>query len=295
MDVENRPRARRLAEVVREMKTADADRLDAVDRGGHAARARLELLNEELGEVFEEAGGEDAGFDFQITSGPAPRLWVDAATHVSVDAEDNQTYRVLRDGRGGRMLLGETDDVDEAADIVTRYVGTRILERERLMDDAAPAAVPPPLVTQGRGAAPVETRIVRKPSRFSRFVRAIVWFALGALAGLAIAWIAYGERLGLENPVPENYRQFYQPYVPPLPGEAAPVTVDPDAAATIGPDVPAAVPDASSEAGSPGRSDAPEASQTPADVEIVPVQPVPDAAADDAGDGAADDTGDAAD
>ena len=226
MDAQNKPRERRLAEVVREMKIAEADRLDAADRGGEGARARLELLVDELEDVFEEAGGEDAGFDFRVSSGATPRLWIDAATHVGV-AADGETYRILRDGRGGRVRLGETASVDDAADIVTRYVATRSLERERLLDGPPAAAAAAPVTERGTarrsaGNGPGASRavVVRKPSRFSRFIRAILWFALGALVGAGALFIAYGERLGFENPVPAEYRGLYEDYVPALPGEA---------------------------------------------------------------------------
>ena len=229
-----KPRERRLADVVRDMRSAEADRLDALDREGEAARARLTLLVEELDEVFEQAGGEEAGFDFQISPGPSPRLWIDAATHVVV-ARDGKTYRILRDSRGGRTVLGETDDVDDAADHVTRYIATRTLERERLVDEptvpaasrvgAAPFAAnevrgfgdPRPV---GRDAPPATT--VRRPSRTGRTFRALVWFLLGMLAGAALLFVAYGELLGFNNPVPANLRQYYEPYVPPAPGIGTP-------------------------------------------------------------------------
>ena len=222
-----RPRERRLADVVREMKVKDADRLDAVDRDNEVARMRLELLADELQGVFDEAGGEEEGFDFSISHGPAPRLWVDAATHVSV-AADGETFRVLRDGRGGRTVLAETDDLDDAADAVTRYVATRSLERERLFDAAAtPEALPRTRATgfgasaAAAGAASAPPVVVRRPSRGGRLARGILWFLLGMLAGAGLLFLAYGERIGFANPVPPEYR-FYEPYVPAPGGVAVP-------------------------------------------------------------------------
>lgn len=214
-------RERRLADVVREIKIREADRLDAVERDNEVARGRLELLADELDGVFEEAGGEEEGFDFSISHGPAPRLWVDAATHVSI-AADGETFRVLRDGRGGRTVLAETDDVDKAADAVTRYVATRSLERERLFDAAAtPEALrrEPRPVPFGTTPAPTGLVEVRRPSRGGRLARAILWFLLGMVAGGGLLFLAFGERLGYSNPVPPEYR-FYEPYLP-APGGAA--------------------------------------------------------------------------
>ena len=236
MDETSRPRERRLADVVRDMRTAEADRLDALDRDGEAARARLTLLVDELDEVFEQAGGEEAGFDFQIGPGPNPRLWIDAATHVVV-ARDGKTFRILRDSRGGRTVLGETDDVDDAADHVTRYIATRTLERERLVDEppgpARARAIGSDGPTNGTGRAvfaepgtlgrdATSQPVMRRPSRTGRTVRALIWFLLGMLAGAALLFLAYGELLGFQNPVPANIREYYEPYVPPAPGIGTP-------------------------------------------------------------------------
>ena len=242
----SKPRERRLADVVRDMRTAEADRLDALDREGEAARARLTLLVEELDEVFEQAGGEEAGFDFQIGPGPHPRLWIDAATHVVV-ARDGRTFRILRDSRGGRTVLGETDDVDDAADHVTRYIATRTLERERLVDEPAAFGAPARRTPAGVGASEpqsgfVDARgrdpapVVRRPSRTSRFVRAVLWFIAGLLTGAALLFIAYGEAIGFQNPVPANVREFYEPFVPPAPGVGTPsLPVEGDAASEADP------------------------------------------------------------
>ena len=230
-----KPRERRLADVVRDMRSAEADRLDALDREGEAARARLTLLVEELDEVFEQAGGEEAGFDFQIGPGPSPRLWIDAATHVVV-ARDGRTYRILRDSRGGRTVLGETDDVDDAADHVTRYIATRTLERERLVDEPALAAAPKRVGAQsepGPGFADARpfgapntapAPAVRRPSRTGRFIRSVMWFLLGMLTGAGLLFLAYGEIVGFQNPLPPSVRQYYEPFVPPAPGIGTPST-----------------------------------------------------------------------
>ena len=298
-DTTPRPRERRLAEVVREMKIKEADRLDATDRDGEMARMRLELLAEELQGVFDEAGGEEEGFDFSISTGPAPRLWIDAATHVSIGA-DGETFRVLRDGRGGRTVLNETADLDEAADAVTRYVATRSLERERLFDAAA---TPEGLQREPRPVpfgAPVAERAVpvRRPSRGGRLARALTWFILGMAAGAGLLFLAFGERLGFGNPVPAEYR-FYEPYVERL----APA---PGGVAVPGADLPGTGAGAQTEAGdgtTDGTTDgatvvdpgAPPPDPADPDVEVttVPVEttrPAADDAADDTADDAADDT-----
>ena len=275
-------RERRLADVVREIKIREADRLDAAERDNEVARGRLELLADELDGVFEEAGGEEEGFDFSISHGPAPRLWVDAATHVSV-AADGETFRVLRDGRGGRTVLAETDDVDEAADAVTRYVATRSLERERLFDAAStPEALrrearPAPFGAAAASAGATTSGAVaaRRLSRAGRLARALLWFLLGMVAGGALLFVAFGERLGYDNPVPPEYR-FYEPYLPAPGGVAVP------GAALPGTDAPGTEAEAA--------DTAEDAAADGADVEVttVPVAPAEGEAA--ARDEAADDT-----
>ena len=268
-----RPRERRLADVVREMKIRDADRLDAAERDNEVARGRLELLADELDGVFEEAGGEEEGFDFSISHGPAPRLWVDAATHVSV-AADGETFRVLRDGRGGRTVLAETDDVDEAADAVTRYVATRSLERERLFDAAAtPEALPRGARAAPFGTAPAQpvgSVEARRPSRVSRLARGIVWFVLGMLAGAGLLFLAFGERLGYSNPIPPDYR-FYEPYLPAPGGVAVPGAAVPG---TDGADGVAVSPDAGGADVDAPDGDAPDVDALDVEVTTVPVEPV---------------------
>jgi len=71
------PKIRRLAEAVREVKAAAADREDVVVDMRETTRARLELLAQELAPVFAEVPEDDPAFDLAISSGQQPRLWID--------------------------------------------------------------------------------------------------------------------------------------------------------------------------------------------------------------------------
>lgn len=124
---------RRLADAVREMKTAAADREDVVVEMREASRTRLELLAQELQPVFAEVPEDDPMFDFAISSGQQPRLWIDAVAHVTM-GPDRRTYRFLRDTRLGRVVLGESTDIKPVADQVTRYIAERLVERQRMVE-----------------------------------------------------------------------------------------------------------------------------------------------------------------
>src|SRR5688572_13354831 len=95
---------RKLSDVVREVKNAAADREDVVVEMREASRTRLELLAQELEPVFADVPEDDPVFDFVISSGEQPRLWIDAVAHITM-GRDRRTYRFLRDTRMGRVVL----------------------------------------------------------------------------------------------------------------------------------------------------------------------------------------------
>lgn len=140
---------RRLADVVRDVKIAAADRTDVVVDMRDADRARLELLAQELEAVFTDIDPDDDRFDFGISQGLQPRLWVDAVAHVHM-GHDRRVFRFVRDTRLGRVVISDTSDVGKTADAVTRYVAERVIERERILagdfeslrQSAAPANTP---------------------------------------------------------------------------------------------------------------------------------------------------------
>ena len=88
-------KSRRLSDVVREVKIAAAEREDVVVDMREADRARIDLLAEELAPVFEQVPAEDDQFDFVISAGLQPRLWIDAIAHVQM-GPDRRTYRFVR-------------------------------------------------------------------------------------------------------------------------------------------------------------------------------------------------------
>ena len=95
----------------------------------------------ELAPLFAEVPADIDLFDFTISSGLQPRLWIDAVSHVAM-ARDRRTYRFVKDTRAGRVVLAEDTAIKPVADQVARYVAERLIERERLMEGGAEPALP---------------------------------------------------------------------------------------------------------------------------------------------------------
>lgn len=218
---------RQLADAIRSVKNANADRDDVVIEMREAERMRLELLAQELAPVIAEVPQDTDLFDFAVSTGLQPRFWIDAVSHVSM-GRDKRTFRFLKDTRNGRVVLAETTDIKTVANQVTRYLAERIVERQRLMEgdlvdyrtartasisDDRPEAdghgMPP--ASSVSAAAPLErpasgglSSIVAmsetpdKP-RWRRFMIGTVLVAAGIVAGLGSAAALYWDRLELDK------------------------------------------------------------------------------------------------
>jgi len=126
-------RVRSLREAVQAARIADADRSDALEQRRQTELVRLDLAARELEQVFADAAAKSDQFVFEISTGATPRLWIDATSHV-VMAHNIHTYRFLKDTRLGRIVLSETDVLDELADRVTAYIAERIVDQERAVE-----------------------------------------------------------------------------------------------------------------------------------------------------------------
>ncbi|WP_394688241.1 hypothetical protein [Hoeflea sp.] len=225
---------RRLADIVRDVKISAADRTDVVVDMRDADRARLELLAQELQPVIDDIDPTDDRFDFGVSAGLQPRLWIDAVAHVHM-GQDRRIYRFVRDTRLGRKIISDTSDMAQTADAVARYIAERVIERERILagdfetlreaagdvadtaeaqahDEAgetAKAASPVADSKQGddRGAKPpkpvsqapqvVDTpQVADTPARSNGgFALGASWFILGCVAGAAALIVAFWDRL----------------------------------------------------------------------------------------------------
>ena len=182
--------ARKLSDAIRDVKNAAADRDDVVVEMREASRMRLDLLAAELAPVFAEVPADVDIFDFAVSSGLQPRLWIDATSHVTM-GRDRRTYRFLKDTRVGRVVLAESTDMKPVADQVTRYVAERLVERQRMMDGSAEPAVAGVLKSSAGEAETMST----KRNGWSAFLTGLGLVVAGALVGLAASVALLWDRL----------------------------------------------------------------------------------------------------
>ncbi|MBB6411828.1 hypothetical protein [Mesorhizobium sangaii] len=185
--------SRKLSDAVRDVKNAFADRDDVVVDMREAHRMRLELLAAELAPVFADVPADMDNFDFVVSSGLQPRLWIDAVSHVAM-GRDRRTYRFLRDTRIGRVVLAESTDMKPVADQVTRYVAERIVERQRMMEGGVELAV----AGMKRADVPEAEPPLRSKTRsrtWSAFLSGLGLVAAGALVGLVVSVILLWDRI----------------------------------------------------------------------------------------------------
>jgi hypothetical protein len=183
--------SRKLSDAIRDVKNAFADRDDVVVDMREAHRMRLDLLAGELAPVFADVPADMDNFDFVVSSGLQPRLWIDAVSHVAM-GRDRRTYRFLKDTRIGRVVLAESTEMKPVADSVTRYVAERVVERQRMMEGGIEAA------GMKRAAVAEAEPPLRSPPRskgWSAFLSGLGLVAAGALVGLAVSVALFWDRI----------------------------------------------------------------------------------------------------
>jgi hypothetical protein len=163
---------RPLREALRAARIEAAERTGVVVEMRDAELARLEILDDELDPVFAEIPSHIELFDRSISRGEVPRLWIDAVAHVEM-GRDKRMYRFVQDSRFGRKVLAESILSAEIARAVTKYIARRMIERERMLAGAEPAA-------NGAAAA-------RRPGLTTAFIAGLV---CGIVGLLALAWLA---------------------------------------------------------------------------------------------------------
>ncbi|KQZ87046.1 hypothetical protein ASD64_06225 [Mesorhizobium sp. Root157] len=182
-----------LSDAIREVKNGFADRDDVVVDMREAHRMRLELMAAELAPVFAEAPSDMDNFDFAISSGLQPRLWIDAVSHVAM-GRDRRTFRFVRDTRLGRVVLAESTDMKTVAAQVTRYIAERIVEHERMKDgDEVEIAAG----FGARAGSKVESVLEAAPRNklLSALLTGLAIIAAGALVGLIFALVLFWDRI----------------------------------------------------------------------------------------------------
>ena len=181
-----------LDEAIREVRLNTAERNDVVVELREASRARMELLVAELEPTIQSVPADDDQFDFALSSGQNPRLFVDATAHIGL-ARDRVTYRFVRDSRLGRVVLEESRNIKTIADRVTRYVAERIVERQRMMDGPVTDLAKPSTHSEKSSSAVFVPSVVNPPREegVSDFVLGLIWFLIGSVAGAGAlyAWL----------------------------------------------------------------------------------------------------------
>ena len=181
----------KLSDAIRDVKNAFADRDDVVVDMREAHRMRLDLLAADLAPVFAEIPADMENFDFAVSSGLQPRLWIDAVSHVTM-GRDRRTYRFLKDTRIGRVVLAESTDRKPVADSVTRYVAERIVERQRMMEGGAEPAISG--IKRALEAEP-PLRATSRKTALAAFLSGLGLVAAGALVGLAVSAVLFWDRI----------------------------------------------------------------------------------------------------
>jgi hypothetical protein len=129
-----------LKEALRQVRIETAERSGIVLEMRDAEMARLEMLNEALDPVFAEIPAHVEIFDRGVSRGDVPRLWIDVTAFVLM-GRDKRTYRFVQETRYGRKVLSESSDIPETAKAITRYVASRLIDRERALADGEPREI----------------------------------------------------------------------------------------------------------------------------------------------------------
>ena len=183
------PKSGRLADAIRDVKSIAADRADVMADLRVTSRTRLELLAQELEPVFADVPTDHPSFDFAISSGEQPRLWIDAVAHVAM-ARDHRTYRFVRDTRMGRVVMAETTELQVVVDQVTLYIAERMVERQRMIDGDVDA------LPRGSQAAAPEPQRGEMAARghVNGLWMGLLYLILGALVGVGALLLVYPDR-----------------------------------------------------------------------------------------------------
>jgi hypothetical protein len=105
---------------------------------------------------------------------------------------DRRQYEFVKDTRMGRQMLGETDEREKMARMVTNYVAERMLERERLIEGDW-VAMKNYDFSEGENA-PSENAPVSRDNK-SDFWSVLFWMLVGVALGAAamVLWAWFGD------------------------------------------------------------------------------------------------------
>jgi len=190
-----------LRSAFRRARIAEAERSGAIYDLRMADIARLELLDEALQPLFAALPADVEMFETGIIASERPQLFLDAAAFVEL-ARDHRTYRLCLDTLEGRIVLGESTEIEAIKRHVSDHIARRMLARERAL---ASTAYPPGMLNApGTGAAVRSDPITdalgpsqgggaksRGTGRGGRMLATLLMFLLGAGFGALTlaAWL----------------------------------------------------------------------------------------------------------
>jgi hypothetical protein len=142
-----------LTAAIRRARIEGAEQNQAVADLRETEIARLQLVEEAVRPVLDQAPNGIDLFDAGIAYGERPRLFIDMIGFVEM-AHDRRTYRFLQDTRHGRVLIAETERIDRVVAAITNYIGRRLVERERALasDWRSKEGAPTPGQSRARAA-----------------------------------------------------------------------------------------------------------------------------------------------
>jgi len=178
-----------LSKAMERMRSRNADRDDVVVELQQSQRTRLEMLARDLQPVFEQVPDDNDQFEFALTSGDSPRLWVDMTAHVRMGADGRQ-FELIKDTRMGRTVLASSTDMNRMGQIVTDYVANKLLERERLIEGEWIGMGGYDFDGEGNENTG-EIKTVTKPGKW----QVVLWLLLGGViaVGALFAWAWFGQ------------------------------------------------------------------------------------------------------
>jgi hypothetical protein len=197
-----------LRSAMRRARSEAAEQHEAFADLRQAEVARLEMLEEAIRPIVDQAPDDVELFDLGVTQGDRPRLFLDMISFVDL-GHDRRTFRFFQDTRHGRVLIAESESPDKIVAAVTNYVARRLVEREQALasDWRSRAAPAEHIRAHARANALKRQANVREPPpkprrRFWRLAGDAFGFLLMTLGSITLcialfllgqaAWEAWG-------------------------------------------------------------------------------------------------------
>jgi hypothetical protein len=121
-----------LRSAMRRARSESAEQHEAIADLRQAEVARLEMLEDAIRPIVDQAPDDVELFDLGVTQGDRPRLFLDMISFVDL-AHDRRSFRFFQDTRHGRVLIAESESLERIVAAVTNYVARRLVEREQAL------------------------------------------------------------------------------------------------------------------------------------------------------------------